>query len=241
MPQPRCVVPEALDELAPDDPQAQRSRRDLRRIHRVMGSIAWLKRAIARLPMSRPPRTLIELGAGDGSLLLRLARAIGPQWRGLQLTLLDRRPCVGENTLQAFRELGWHANVVCEDALEWARSTEAARYDLCVASLFLHHFEGDSLDGLLNGISRRSDAVVAIEPRRDAVAAAGSHLVAFLGANAITRGDAVKSVEAGFAATEIGDRWRVNDGDWWTDEFRAWPFSHAFMAVRRRAPGESDR
>lgn len=241
MPRPRCVVPEALDELAPDDPHAQRSRRDLQRIHRVMGSIAWLKRAIARLPMSRPPKTVLELGAGDGSLLLRLARAIQPQWRGIRVTLLDRHPCVDAQTLQSFREVGWHASVVCEDALEWARSSAAPRYDLCIASLFLHHFQGSALDGLLNGMARRSDAAIAIEPRRDALSLAGSRLVALLGANAITRGDAVKSVEAGFAATEIGERWRANGGDWWTDEFRAWPFSHAFLAVRRPAPGGAER
>src|ERR1017187_10135887 len=84
-----------------------------------------------------PPTTMIELGAGDVSLKLRLARAVRPQLKGVALTLLDRR-IVDSRTLQAFDELGWHTTVVCQDAVEWAQSTERARYDLCFATLFLH-------------------------------------------------------------------------------------------------------
>jgi len=233
----RQVVPEAFDDLASYDPQAQRSRRDLQRVHRAMGSIGWLKQATVRLRMARPPTTMIELGAGDGSLMLRLARAVRPQLKGVALTLLDRR-IVDSRTLQAFDELGWHTTVVCQDAVEWAQSTERARYDLCFATLFLHHFRDRPLEGLLNGISIRSNAVIAIEPRRDALASMGSHLVGLLGANAVTREDAVKSVAAAFAAHEIGARWPAQEDGWWTDEFHAWPFSHAFLTIRTSARAE---
>ena len=35
----RCVEPETLDHLREDDPRAIRSRRDLRRINRIMGNL----------------------------------------------------------------------------------------------------------------------------------------------------------------------------------------------------------
>ena len=35
---PRVLEPETLDHLAPDDPVAQRSRRDLRRVNAFMGA-----------------------------------------------------------------------------------------------------------------------------------------------------------------------------------------------------------
>ena len=76
---PRKVAPETLDGLAENDPAAIRSRRDLQRIHRVMGTrtivAGALQRLAARLPAARPLR-MLELGAGDGSLMLGVARDI---------------------------------------------------------------------------------------------------------------------------------------------------------------------
>jgi hypothetical protein len=230
----REVTAETLDALDADDPEARRSRRDLQRIHRAMASLAWLRHAVGRLP-SRPV-TLIELGAGDGTLMLRLARALAPAWRGVALTLLDRRHSVEAPTLAGIQALGWQTTVVCQDVFEWARTSQTRRYDLCVATLFLHHFADDDLGLLLRGIAARTDAFVALEPRRDAWGAMGSRLVGLLGGNAVTRGDAVKSVAAGFAGRELGACWPAG-ADWWTEEFHAWPFSHAFLAARRGTRG----
>src|SRR5580658_5858147 len=62
----RCVSPERLDVMPPDDPAARRSRRDLQRVHLVMRSLTILCRATHTLCMSRPPQRILELGAGDG-------------------------------------------------------------------------------------------------------------------------------------------------------------------------------
>lgn len=53
MPLPRIVQTELLDELAADDPRAQRSRRDNRRVHRVMGTCAILRKALRGLRLDR--------------------------------------------------------------------------------------------------------------------------------------------------------------------------------------------
>jgi hypothetical protein len=231
----RLVTAELLDDLAPEDPRAQRARRDLRRIHRAMGTLSWLQRSTARLRLSRPPRSLIELGAGDGTLLLRFARALEPRWPGVALTLLDRQRVLETRTLRGFDALGWQTTVECRDALEWAESPESgSHYDLCVTTLFLHHFPDGPLQRLLRGIAGRSEAFLAIEPRRSTVASTGSHLVGLLGANAVTREDAVKSVVAGFSGREISASWPVT-AQWWTEEFPAWPFSHVFLAAHRSA------
>ena len=71
---PRRVEPELLDGLAADDPRARRSRDDLRRLHRAMATLPIVQRALDRGTTESRPRTLLELGAGDGSLMLRLAR-----------------------------------------------------------------------------------------------------------------------------------------------------------------------
>jgi SAM-dependent methyltransferase len=229
----RQVCPEALDELSPLDPRAQRSRRDLRRVHRAMLSVYLLKHAWSRLRLIQTPARIIELGAGDGTLLLRLAEALQPTRFDVQLVLLDRQQLVSAQTIERFGRVGWTVKVECKDALEWAGESNTHSYDLCIATLFLHHFRAAELALLLEGVAARSRAFIALEPHRGILATVGSHLIGMLGVNAVTREDAIKSVAAGFSATEITDAWPVHGDSWWTREFRALPFSQCFLAARQ--------
>jgi hypothetical protein len=233
----RRVEPEELDGLASDDPRGRRSRRDLRRVHVAMRSIANLQRAVAALRLGVQPRRILELGAGDGTLLLRFARAQRPRWNDVELTLLDRVDLVSEETRAGYRELGWQVIFQRADALEWAvsrqtRSGEDRRYGLCFANLFLHHFEPAPLVLLLHAVAAATDAFVACEPRRSNIALVGSRLIGLLGASEVTRQDAVKSVAAGFANRELSAAWTAARGDWNLVEFPAPPFSHCLAAVR---------
>jgi len=124
--------------------------------------------------------------------------------------------------------------------LDWARADDAERWDAVVANLFLHHFDGDVLRGVLAGCARRADALVACEPRRSRMALAASHLIVFLGANAVTRHDGVVSVRAGFIGQELSDAWQAGppEGDpieppsaWQLDEYDDGLFTHCFCAT----------
>ncbi len=119
---PRRVLPELLDELPADDPRAVRSRRDLRLVNRIMGAKAALLWALDAARVDAPQR-IVELGAGDGSMALRIARARARAWPGVSLTLLDLNPVVGAQTLTAIRKLGWEVDVAAADALEWLART----------------------------------------------------------------------------------------------------------------------
>jgi hypothetical protein len=233
----RVVQPESLDSLAADDPAAIGSRRDLRRIHRVMGTRAIVSRALRQL---LPARTdgivrVLEIGAGDGSLLLGVARSALPGLRRVELTLLDRQALVSDATITAYRAAGWTATPDIEDVFDWASRPprSARRWDLVVANLFLHHFEPAPLSMLLSTIAARCDRFLACEPRRGRLALVGSHLVAALGANAVTREDAVLSVHAGFSGDELSSAWPVSDGGWQLGERPAGLFSHCFTAMRQ--------
>jgi len=243
----RKLEPELLDELPPDEPRAIQSRLDLQRVHRVMRSLAILQRLVARLHGKTAPRRILELGAGDGSLLLRFARAQHVDWPEVELTLLDRQSLISTETIEAFRTVGWTVHCLTIDVLAWSRevnkpASAVPRYDLCLASLFLHHFDAADLALLLRGVAARSDALIACEPRRDWIAKIGSHLIGLLGVNAVTRGDAVKSVAAGFRGMELTQAWRDANGpssrargNWQLEEFAARPFTHCFVAERRHA------
>lgn len=243
-PLPRIVQAETLDGLAEDDPDAMRSRRDLRRVHRVMGSCSMLSRILRAwaLPRGRALRVL-ELGAGDGSLMLRVARALAPRWPRVELTLLDRQALVGPATLRRYASLGWTATTSRTDVLDWAAAEPRAdaggsgpRWDVIVANLFLHHFPERELAGLLRAVAARCDHFVACEPRRARSALVASHLIGAIGANAVTREDAVLSVHAGFRGRELSALWPADGSAWTLRERPAGAFSHCFHAVRE-GPG----
>lgn len=241
----RVVTAELLDHLAPDDPAARRSRRDLVRVHRVMGTRAIVSRGWRQLvaaDRARAPLRILELGAGDGSLLLGVARLLAPAWPRVRLQLLDQQDIVSPATLAGFAALGWSAEVQVDDVLAWAARPDdaatglaAARWDLITTTLFLHHFQSVELDLLLRAVASRCDRFFACEPRRSWRALAGSHLVGALGANAVTRTDAVLSVRAGFGGDELSTRWPQAGDRWQQREFAAGLFSHCFSARRTAA------
>ena len=238
---PRVVAAETLDHLPPDDPAARRSRRDLMRVHRVMGTRSIVARgwqALVPAPRAGGPLRILEIGAGDGSLLLRVARSLAPGWPRVQLCLLDRQDIVTPATLAGFAKMGWGVQVQAVDVLDWAARPPRPlpggvfeRWDLITTSLFLHHFQGDALDALLAAVAARSDRFFAVEPSRSWPALVGSHLVGAIGANAVTRQDAVLSVHAGFRGFEISARWPKAGGAWQLQEGTAGLFGHRFSAT----------
>jgi len=237
----RRVQAELVDRLAATDPVAERSRRDLQRLHRFMGTRTQLVRSLRQFE-PKPGMTLrvLELGAGDGSLLLGVARDLAPVWPPVELTLMDRLPLVDGATVTEYARYGWTARSSVMDVLDWARAaTEspadaASRWHVVIANLFLHHFEGLELTRVLGAIAANADALVACEPRRGWGALAGSYLVGGLGANAVTRTDAVLSVHAGFRERELTALWPGTAG-WRLEEGASGAFSHCFRATRRQA------
>jgi len=233
----RTVLPELLDHLDPGDPAAQRSRRDLQRIHLAMRTLHTLRCAIGDLRLPHPPRNVLELGAGDGTLLLRLARSHASFWPEVQLTLMDQHDLVSAQTRDAYAALGWRVSVLKRDVLDWARDPSPRHFDLCLTTLFLHHFTGRDLADILATVAARSSAFVACEPRRDSWSHLASRLVGLIGGNRVTRSDAVSSVAAGFRGLELSRQWP--DVSWTLDEKRTFPFTHLFSA-RASVPKTGD-
>ena len=239
----RAVHAETLDGLDAGDPAARRSRRDLQRIHSCMGTRGILRRALdACVPAGRArgPLRVLELGAGDGTLLLGVARVLAPRWPSVALTLLDRQILLAPETAAGYADLGWCVRAQADDVLAWARRTgdgagpasaPAQEWDLILANLFLHHFDDAALGPVLAAVARRCGCFLAVEPRRSRRALIASHLVGVLGANAVTREDAVLSVRAGFRGRELGALWGGAAG-WNLREYPAGPFSHVFAATR---------
>ncbi len=228
----RLVEPELLDELPPADPRAVRSRKDLRRVNAWMGHHGIMFRALRFACNGQPARRVVELGAGDGSFLLGVARRLSPGWRGTSALLLDRQTIVSADTRGGFVALGWGVEVLAAEALAWVEQPAAVPYDAVLANLFLHHFREASLAGLLRAAARHARVFIAVEPRRSLRSLLFSHLLCLIGCSQVTRHDAPVSVRAGFTGRELSRLWPAGDG-WALQEHPVGWFSHLFVAQRR--------
>lgn len=227
----RLLSSEILDELDEEDPRAVHSRQDLQRINWIMGAAGILARALDKAVA--PPMRIIEFGAGDGSLMLRLAKRFAPRWPNVQVVLLDRQNVVTQSTRDGFANAGWAVRTLQIDIDDWVADPAQERSDFALANLFIHHFDAHRIARLFKAISVRSDMFIACEPRRAQLPLLSSHMVGLLGANAVTRTDAVSSVKAGFRDQELSALWPSNVASWEITEQRAGMFSHLFVARRR--------
>lgn len=227
----RQIEKETLDDLDRFDPNAQRSRRDLQRINYIIGSARHIASALGSI--DHPARRIIELGAGDGTLMLRLAKHLSKRWLQVHLTLLDRQNLISQSTHQAFVDLGWTLEILPIDIVEWTVHHAHQKWDVAIANLFIHHLDAPSIAALFATLEKRVDNLIVCEPRRDYRSLLASRLVRLVGANAVTRQDAVLSVKAGFRDQELSCLWPKSSTHWHLSEHPSGLFSHRFIASRR--------
>lgn len=229
----RCVKPELLDALPPADPRAMRSRKDLLRVNAWMGNCGIMARALQSTCNGLAARRVVDLGAGDGRFLLRVARRLRPDWQGTHAVLLDHQNAVSPDTHKDFQALGWRTETREADALDWLRHPATPACDVLIANLFLHHFHEAQLAGLLRAAAGSARVFIAIEPRRSAWSLLFSRLLWIIGCNQVTRYDAVASVRAGFTGCELSRLWPADQG-WALQEHPAGWFGHLFISQRRQ-------
>jgi len=227
----RILQPELLDTLPADDPRAIRSRHDLRRVNAWMGNHARLAGVLLNAQGGRGPGRVTDLGTGDGSFLLRVARAISAHRRKVRAKLLDLQPIVAAETVREFAACGWSAETVVADVFDWLPISGG--HEVVITNLFLHHFPDARLEQLLALISERAELFIATEPRRAPWPRLCSRLLWALGCNAVTRHDAAASVRAGFSGDELSALWPPGP-DWQLTEQCAGAFSHLFVARKVR-------
>lgn len=227
----RIVLPEILDSLPPDDALAVGSRRDLQLLNRRMHSADLIARELGCCFQQEPPARILEIGAGDGTLLFEVASRFASRWTNIHADLLDQQDLLTPELSRRFSALGWRTSAIRSDVFDWAAAPATANYDVILANLFLHHFNPAELSSLLSVIANRGRVFLALEPRRSKLFMVIARLLWLMGCNRVTRHDAQVSVRAGFSGSDLSDLWPSPHG-WTLTEHRAGIFSHLFLAAK---------
>src|SRR5262245_7024645 len=160
----RVLTPELLDLLPADDNSAKISREDLRRINNVMGSVAVIAQAL-RVVSARSligPLRVLDIGAGDGTLFLRVARRLGKVPAGTEITLLDRQELLAPETRAEVQEIGWQVRAMRGDVLDWlpeANSTDKDRAKPRTLNAHSHRGPAAALFTLPSGMGQGEDSI----------------------------------------------------------------------------------
>ncbi len=192
----RSLQPEILDTLPANDPEAIRSRRDLRLINAALGTHRWLASVLPGLV--RPGERVLELGAGTGELGRALLK------RGVRVDGIDLCP----QPAPWPAELTWHqANLLTFDGY--------AGYAVVVCNLILHHFNDADLANLGERLRAHSRVILACEPTRRKRSQLLFRVVApLLGASPVTLHDAHVSIAAGFRNDELKTHLQLSAPAW---------------------------
>jgi hypothetical protein len=229
---PRSIEPELLDHMPADDQAAVQARRDLKRVNAIIRQSSLMAPILAGQWPHAAPRTILDLGAGDGTFMLSVARRLAARWPGVTVTLLDRQSVVSRETQVAFADLGWKLETVAADVFDHLDRIKPPGVDIITANLFLHHFTPKQLTRLLSLAARAAPLVVACEPRRSKFALRVSRLLWAIGCKEVIRHDGIVSVRAGFSGTELSALWPDRER-FDLQEYAARLLTHCFVARRR--------
>lgn len=197
----RTIQPELLDLLPQDDPEAMRAREEMPMVNGIMGNHRWIERMIRH--HGELDWAITELGAGDGTLSLRLLNSDLCREERMHAVDLASRP---DNWPAA---AGW----TCGDVL--AHPLPESR--IVIANLFLHHFTNEQLRAIGSRISPVTRLIVAVEPSRMWIHSfTGRLFCEFAELNRVQRHDMQVSIRAGFSGQELplalglGKEWEVH-------------------------------
>ncbi|MEM7384778.1 MAG: hypothetical protein AAF514_07510 [Verrucomicrobiota bacterium] len=213
----RQLVPEILDTLAPDDPAAVRSYRDLARINCLMGNHRFFLRTLRRHAQAGP---WLEIGSGDGRLGQVLRRNLpAPDF---SLTGFDLKP-----RGKFFpRDWSWQAGNLLEDL--WPTSRHH------MANLILHHFTDPELRSLRPRF-QSARMLVFSEPARRRRHLWQMLLFRLLRPDPVTIHDADASIRAGFLPGELPSLLGLNTPEWTLTESLHPMGACRLVAVREEA------
>ena len=173
----RSQVPEIMDD--PNCPEAllETGHRGLQRIHRLLGNVRIVSRAVTEDPF--PVRRVMDIGCGRGGMLAELRRRHGVETIGI-----DLKPSPGVLQLDATRD----------------RLPEA---DLAISVYMLHHLDESDVVKLVRNVRRSCRRFLILDVVRHPVPLWLYRVFVAPLVPRVNAIDGARSVEKGFKAHEL--------------------------------------
>jgi len=211
---PQKLIPEILDNLPADHPDAVQSRQDIRAFNRALGNWRWFSKVLPR--RVGPVEKILEIGAGTGELCGRIDR------HGLWADGLDLAP----RPPQFSAARVWHQTDLF-NFKGWAD------YPVVIGNLFFHHFDSAQLAELGRHLNQHARLIVVGDLRRGRLQQYFfAALARALRANHVSRHDGWVSVGAGFRGHELPKMLGL-DPKRWQWKMPAHFFAYRMIAERR--------
>ena len=198
----RVPSTELLDDDRGTPTEIRQGLKDLWRINRWLGGFSGTLQLLTRIFERAGIRQarILDVGAGDGRLAMRLGARLHRQGFRAEIFVLDRRL----SHLEQGKMEGDTIHAIVGDALRMPFGEGAFHVVLC--NLFLHHFSGEKLQALLSSLAdAASQAVVVNDLER------GWLPYLFIRANPVfarsplTRHDGPASVRQAYTRQELGE------------------------------------
>lgn len=195
---------ELLDQpnAAPDEAAA--SYRFMRMVNRFFGGERPVRRFLAErwsVSSKAAPLAVLDVGSGDCSLPVRLSswcRRRGIEARFTCVDACDYSAAAASGMLEAAKDD--RVRFLHADAMDLPGGT---RYDCAVASMFLHHFDDETIPQVVEAVLSATDGPLLVNDlQRCALNLAGAWLLS-LGWSDTVRQDAMQSVRRGFRPGEL--------------------------------------
>lgn len=192
--------PELMDDFSIQDERVDLALRELRLINHFLGGNTGSKRGVSKMISNLPNDKIYLLDAGSGSS--DVLDDLKKKHKSVQVISLDRnkRVCNFIRKNNNFKPM-----IVCADVFNLPFKNKSI--DIIHTSLFLHHFDNESLKNILRKFSDAAKhGIVINDLRRSLLAFVGIKTLTMLFSRSeLVRSDAPISVRKGFIKSELND------------------------------------
>lgn len=202
----RSVGAEIMDDLDCHGEVVDQTLRELDFINQWLGgnvvTLQAIKSIWKTIPKKQPLR-IADLGCGSGEMLRIVSRLAAKENRNVVLMGVDANSHIVDYAKKHSKE---YSNISFQSVSVFSQEFKEQKFDIVLATLFMHHFEDADLVSLFSSLKKQSKFIIMNDIHRHPLAYhAIKILTQLFSRSAMVKFDAPLSVLRAFSKTELND------------------------------------